>query len=157
MLQNPIKIIKVKVERTVSRGKDNHGREFGIDDKNIRNQTLAIYTPEGVHGRCFCQMCRKVKSYELMEVNNIIAEPKYFFSQTRVALCLECSKRFEFMRYSNSLKSKQGDENTFITALKQARIGSEGCIDVPIGKENLRFTATHLAEIQVLLREMPKQ
>lgn len=66
-LKNPIKIIAVKVERTVHRGKDAHGREVGIDDRNIRKRTLEIYTPEGVHGRCFCQMCRKVKPYDLMD------------------------------------------------------------------------------------------
>ena len=40
------KIIAVKVERTIHRGKDAHGREFGIDDRNVRNRTLEIYTPE---------------------------------------------------------------------------------------------------------------
>lgn len=155
-LKNPIKIIPVKVERTVHKGRDSNGREFGIDDRNIRKRTLEIYTPEGVHGRCFCQMCRKVKPYDLMEVNNIIAEPKYFFTQTRVALCLECSKRFEAIRLPNFQKSKQGGENTFITAIRQTRIGSDGCVDIPIGNETIRFTATHLAEVQELLKVMPK-
>ena len=155
-LENPIKIITVKVERTVHKGQDSYGRVFGLDDKNIRNRTLEIYTPDGAHGRCFCQMCRKVKPYDLMEVNNILAEPKYYFAQTRVALCLECSKLFEAIRLSNAQKSKLGEENGFITAIKKAKIGVGGCVDIPIGKEKIRFTATHLAEVQELLRSMPK-
>ena len=156
LLHDPIKIIAVKVERTVHKGQNSKGDELGIDDRNIRNQTLAIYTPDGIHGRCFCQMCRKVKPYDLMEVNNIIATPKYFFPQTRVALCLECSKRFEAMRSANAQRSKHGGKDSFISAIKQTKIGSNGCVDVSIGKESTRFTATHLAEIQEILRSMPK-
>lgn len=157
LLHNPIKIVAVKVERTIHRGRDSSGNEFGIDDRNIRNQTLQIYTPDGVHGRCFCQMCRKVKPYDLMEVNNIIATPQYFFSQTRVALCLECSKRFEAMRFANAQKNKNSGQDTFIAALKEAKIGVDGCVDVPLGKGSIRFTATHLAEIQEILRSMPNK
>ena len=99
-------------------------------------------------------MCRKVKPYELMEVNNIIAAPRYFFPQTRVALCLECSKKFEAIRSANAPKGKRGREDPFAAALKAARIVG-GCVDVAIGKESIRFTATHLAEIQEILRSMP--
>lgn len=99
-------------------------------------------------------MCRKVKPYEWVEVNNIIAAPRYFFPQTRVALCLECSKKFEAMRSANAPKGKRGREDPFAAALKAARIVG-GCVDVAIGKESIRFTATHLAEIQEILRSMP--
>lgn len=155
MTQDPIKIIAVKVERTVHRGKKSSGHEFSLDERHVRNQTLSIYTPDGIHGRCFCQLCRKVKPYDLMEVNNILADPKYFFPQTRIALCLECSKRFEAIRLLYAQKSKHGD-NPFVAKLKHAQIGSAGYIDIPIGKETIRFTATHLAEIQEILRTMPR-
>ena len=154
LLNHPIKIVARKVERTVQKAIDSSGREFGLDERNVRNQTLSIYTPAGVHGRCFCQMCRKVKPYELMEVNNIIAAPRYFFPQTRVALCLECSKKFEAIRFANAPKGKRCREDPFVAALKAARIAG-GCVDVAIGKESIRFTATHLAEIQEILRSMP--
>lgn len=98
---------------------------------------------------------KKLIHYDLMEVNNILAEPKYFFPQTRIALCLECSKRFEAIRLLYAQKSKHGD-NPFVAKLKHAQIGSAGYIDIPIGKETIRFTATHLAEIQEILRTMPR-
>ena len=117
----------------------------------------AAYNPEGVHGRCFCQMCRKVKPYDLMEVNNLIADPEYFFHQTRVALCLECSKSFEAIRSANAHKRKSGMDDPILSYSRRVSIGTAGYIDVPITKDKtIRFTATHLAEIQEILRGMPK-
>ena len=102
-------------------------------------------------------MCRKVKPFELMEVNNIIAEPEFFFHQTRVALCLECSKNFEAIRLSNARRKKGGQVDPFLSAIRNAVIGTAGHVDVPITKEKaIRFTATHLAEIQEILRAITK-
>ena len=152
-----MKIEKVKVERTVQKYIDSSGNMHGIDDNNVRKQTLTIYSPEGVYGRCFCQMCRKVKPYELMEVNNLIADPEYFFHQTRVALCLECSKSFEAIRTANALKRKSGMDDPALSYIWGVSIGTAGYIDVPITKDKtIRFTATHLAEIQEILLGMPK-
>lgn len=156
-LRTPKKIVKVKVERTVHKYMDSYGNMHGLEDNPVRKQTLSIYTPEGIHGRCFCQMCRKVKPFELMEVNNIIAEPEFFFHQTRVALCLECSKNFEAIRLSNARRKKGGQVDPFLTAIRNAVIGTAGHVDVPITKEKtIRFTATHLAEIQEILRAITK-
>lgn len=156
-LRTPKKIVKVKVERTVHQYMDSSGNMHSLEENPVRKRTLSIYTPEGIHGRCFCQMCRKVKPYGLMEVNNIIAEPQYYFHQTRVALCLECSKNFEAIRLSNARKVKNGQIEPFQAAICKATIGTEGHIDVPITKEkSIRFTATHLAEIQEILRGLGK-
>lgn len=156
-LCTPKKIVKVQVERTVSQYMDSSGNMHSLEENPVRKKTLSIYTPVGIHGRCFCQMCRKVKPYGLMEVNNIIAEPQYYFHQTRVALCLECSKNFEAIRLSNSRKLKNGQIEPFQAAICKVAIGTEGYIDVPITKEKtLRFTATHLAEIQEILRGLNK-
>ena len=154
-LRTPKKIVKVKVERTVSKYRDSSGNMYSLEDNSVRKQTLAIYTPEGIHGRCFCQLCRKVKPYEFMEVNNIIAEPEYFFHQTRVALCLECSKQFEAIRWSNTHSKKQGQGDPFLSAIRDTPIGNAGHVDVLLTKstgKTIRFTATHLAEIQEILR-----
>lgn len=156
-LRHPKKIVKVKVERTVHKYQDASGNLYGLEENQVRKQTLSIYSPEGIHGRCFCQMCRKVKPYDLMEVNNLITDPKYFFPQTRVALCLECSKHFEAIRFSNARLKNGGQGDPFLAAIQRATIGTAGCVDVPITKEKtVRFTATHLAEIQEILRTMPK-
>ena len=156
-LQSPRKIVKVKVERTVHKYTDASGNMHGLEDNLVRKQTLSIYTPEGIHGRCFCQMCRKVKPFNLMEVNNIIAEPEYFFHQTRVALCLECSKHFEAIRLSNAHRKSGNQIDPFIKAICNASIGNAGYVDVPITREKtIRFTGTHLAEIQEILRGLKK-
>jgi hypothetical protein len=156
---SPKKIVKTKVERTVNKYMDSSGNLYSLEDNSVRKQTLAIYTPEGIHGRCFCQLCRKVKPYEFMEVNNIIAEPEYFFHQTRVALCLECSKQFEAIRWSNAHGKKQGQGDPFLSAIRDAPIGTAGHVDVLLTKstgKTIRFTATHLAEIQEILRNLAK-
>lgn len=156
---SPKKIVKMKVERTVNKYMDSSGNLYSLEDNSVRKQTLAIYTPEGIHGRCFCQLCRKVKPYEFMEVNNIIAEPEYFFHQTRVALCLECSKQFEAIRWSNAHGKKQGQGDPFLSAIRDTPIGTAGHVDVLLTKstgKTIRFTATHLAEIQEILRSLAK-
>lgn len=158
-LQSPRKIVKVKVERTVHKYTDSFGNMYALEDNLVRKQTLSLYTPEGVHRRCFCQMCYKVKPYEFMEVNSIIAEPEYFFHQTRVALCLECSKKFEAIRRSNASLQKNGEKDPFLTAIRNTNVGNAGYVDVPVTSttgKTIRFTATHLAEIQEILRSKVK-
>lgn len=87
----------------------------------------------------------------LMEVNNLELKPKYFFPQTRVALCLECSKRFELMRENRSIR------DDYLNAIRDAKISDEGKVEIPVGQEDiLTFTATHLAEIQEILRRTTK-
>ena len=96
-------------------------------------------------------MCLKPKPYMLMEVNNLELKPKYYFHQTRVALCLECSKRFEAMREKNNIREE------YLKAICCANISYEGKVEIPIGHEDtLTFTATHLAEVQEILKKMPK-
>lgn len=153
LLKNKIEVFPAVVSRTIYKGRNVlTGEEFGLDSKSARDQTLSIYTPEEARGRCFCQMCRKVKPYEFMEVNNIIVTPKYYFPQTRVALCLECSKSFEAIR--NAHNRKHGEADSFVTAILEARIDDAGCVDVPIGKDTIRFTATHLAEIKEIFKSI---
>ena len=85
-----------------------------------------------------------------MEVNNIQLKPEYYFPQLRVALCLECSKRFE------ALRNKEHFREEFIKAIKQFKLQDQGTVDIPIENERIKFTAKHLAEIQEILKRMPK-
>ena len=113
--------MSVKVERTVQKGQNKNGTMFDLGINDARDGAMRIYTPEGAHNRCFCQMCRKVKPYRLIEVNNIEIRPKYYFPQLRISLCLECSKRFEYLRnkhmiedvaiYHGSLEKDRKQEN----------------------------------------------
>ena len=82
-----------------------------------------------------------------MEVNNIEIEPNYYFPQMRIALCLECSKRFETLRSNPVIREG------YLSAMSNTTIGEEGTVDIPVGQmEHITFTATHLAEIQEILR-----
>ena len=67
------------------------------------------------------------------------------------ALCLECSKRFE------ALREKRDIREGYLKAIRNADISNEGIVEIPVGGEQaLTFTATHLAEVQELLKKMPK-
>ncbi len=148
--QNPIRIVSVIEERTVHKGEEKDGQRFGLDIRDARDGALRIYSPEGVHGRCFCQMCHAVKPIGLIEVNNIEYLPQFFFPQMRIALCLDCSKRFEALRGNISIRER------FLNTIKGTVILDQGTVDVPIGEEQITFTATHLAEIQEILKLIPK-
>ena len=149
--QSPVKVVSVKVERTVQKGKSRDGTTFDLSIRDARDGALRIYTPEGSHKLCFCQMCHKVKPYRLIEVNNIEISPKYFFPQLRISLCLECSKRFEYLRSNKTIRKE------YIDAIKKVSIQNQGTVDIQIGREDkITFTAKHLAEVQEILQQMPK-
>ncbi len=150
--RSPIAVISVKEERTVYKGRSKDGSTFNLGIKDSREGVLRIYTPEGAYERCFCQMCHSVKPYKLIEVNNIEVLPRYYFPQLRIALCLECSKRFEYLRGNTSIREE------FINAIKKASIQNQGTIDIRIGHDDtITFTANHLAEVQAILQQMPNE
>ena len=92
-----------------------------------------------------------------MNLNSVSESLKYYFPQAHVALCLECSKSFEATRHANAKKARNGGKDSFLEAIQEAHIGSSGYVNIPLGKtEKIRFTGTHLAEIQEILRSMPK-
>lgn len=149
---SPVKVVSVKVERTVHKGQNKDGTTFDLGIKDTRDGALRIYSPEGTHGICFCQMCHRVKPYKLIEVNNIEVRPRYYFPQLRISLCLECSKRFEYLRSNATIR------NDYIKDIKKTSIQNQGTIDVHIGHDNtITFTAKHLAEIQEILNQMPEE
>lgn len=147
----PIKIVSVIVEKNVQKGENKDGFISDLPTNDAREETLRIYTPAGAQKRCFCQMCKRLKPYPFIEVNNIELSPKYYFSQLRVALCLECSKEFEYLRKNEKIR-----EN-FLRAIKTADIQNQGIVEIPIGSEDtIKFTGKHLAEIQEILLQMPE-
>ena len=161
--QNPVKIVSVEVKRTVQRGQNQDGSTFDLGRDDARQGALRIYSPIEEPKLCFCQMCGKVKPQKLIEVNNIQSLPKYYFPQLRIALCLECSKRFESLRGNQTIREK------FLEAIKDAEICDEGTVEIPIehddtkkftGKighdDTIKFTGKHLAEIQEILKQMPE-
>ena len=151
LFNNPVKVVTVEVQRKIKQGKKMDGTTFSLDIGEARERALHTYTPAGAKKECFCQMCKRVKPYSLMEVNNIEIKPKYFFSEMRLALCLECSKRFEFLRGNTS------NRTDFIDRIKREVINLQKTIVIPLGKNyKITFTAKHLAEIQEILKQIDK-
>lgn len=148
--EDPGEIISEKELRTIHKVRKKDCHTFYLDSEETRRAAFNRYTPEGAPTRCFCQMCKRVKPHGLIEVNNIEIEPKYYFPQLRISLCLECSKRFKNLRINSDIR------NSYLKAIDSAVILDQGKVDIPIGKEEtLTFTAKHLAEIQEILRRQP--
>ena len=63
----------------------------------------------------------------------------------RIALCLDCSKRFEAMRSNKEIIEQ------FYRSIESANVHTSEPITIPIGNADIRFTQTHLAEIQAIL------
>lgn len=151
LLQRPIRIVTVYVKRAVHKGQVGSEEAFDLKISDAREGVLNIYAPEGTKKLCFCQMCRRVKPPSLIEVNSIESRPAYYFPQMRVALCLECSKRFESLRGNRPIREK------FLETIEKTSVTNQGAVDVPIGKsETITFTGRHLAEIQEIMKKMPK-
>lgn len=140
------KIVKVQEPRTVDKVQLPSGKQQLLDSAEIREDTMKRYRPTMNTDGCFCQMCRAVKSTEYIEVNNILVKPEYYWPQMRVALCLDCSKRFKLMRGNPDIIK------TFYKNIRHADLQSASAIKVPIGNADIRFTQTHLAEIQEILK-----
>lgn len=147
----PLEIISVDEVRSIRKVMNRDGSTSNLDYNYAREGTLKTYTPFGAYRICFCQMCLKSRPYYLIEVNNIELLPKYYFPQMRIALCLECSKNFEYLRANSNIR------NAFIDSILQTSVGDQGTVSIPLGNEHtITFTAKHLAEIQEIIRQMPK-
>lgn len=144
------KIVKVQVYRTVDKIQKPNGEETSIDSKEIREKTLKRYRPASNTDGCFCQMCRAVKGSEYIETNNIFLKPDYYWPQTRISLCLDCSKKFTMMRMNNDVMEK------FYKKIEAADTTSTNAISIPIGDVDIRFTQTHLAELQEIIKSGKK-
>ena len=139
-------IIKVQELRTVDKVRLPNGTEQLVNSGEIRENTIKRYRPKPNTDGCFCQMCLAVKSTEYIEVNNIWAQPKYYWPQLRIALCLDCSKKFKAMRSNKEIISQ------FYKNIETTDVHASEPIAIPIGNANIRFTQTHLAEIQAILK-----
>ena len=116
--------------------------------QNARQGILERYAYEPGGNRIVCQMCGRIKRKALVEARGLLKEPKYFFEQMRIVLCLDCGKRFEEMRKGESYCD-------FLNELKEADTRNEGRISISITEDEcITFTAKHLAEIQEILRSL---
>ena len=65
------KIISVRLERTVKKGQESDGRIFELRDEDTRKGAMRKYTPTGTTNRCYCQMCKKLMSNDLIEPESV--------------------------------------------------------------------------------------
>lgn len=149
-VKNARKIIKVRVESTVDRVLLPNGKEVSIDSKEIREKTMRRYRPGSNTDGCFCQMCRTVKSTEYIETNNIFLKPEYYWPQTRISLCFDCSKKFKMMRENDDIMEK------FYRGIEMADTTSDEAVSIPIGDVDIRFTQMHLVELQEIIKSNKK-
>lgn len=146
-LGNPIRIEERVIPQTVHFGVPKSGQEFIINGNDRRQYVLGKYTLKSpMQGYCVCQMCKKAKRHGYIEVNNIDKEPGFHWKECGVALCLECSKRFEELRENVKVRER------FHEAIKNANVNSDKPIVITIATEKLTFNQTHLAEIQQILK-----
>lgn len=139
------KIVKVQELRTVSKIQLD-ARTVSMDEKNIRNNTLDRYRPSQNTDACFCQMCLKRLSSEYLNTNSIFVEPKYYWPQSRVALCFDCSKKFVLLRKNEKMIEQ------FHNQIIDANVDGDEAIPIKIGDAEIHFTQTHVAELQEIIK-----
>ena len=139
------KIVKVQKMRTVNEIQLD-ARTVSFDDKTIRNNTLDRYRPSENTDACFCQMCLKRLSSEYLNTNSIFVEPQYYWPQSRVALCFDCSQKFRLMRKNSTMLEQ------FHNEIVNANVDGDEAIVVRIGDAKLHFTQTHVAELQEIIK-----
>lgn len=152
-LNNPIRIVSKQVMRAIDFCVSPNGKEFELSSREARQSALRRYAPYGRTDVCFCQMCQKVKRIGFVEVNCIERKPKFYFPELRLTLCLECSKKFEFLRNNKDfcndliarLKLLYAPNNADNVLFVMKMPGNE--------RFELLFTRTHLAEIQEILKK----
>jgi hypothetical protein len=113
------------------------------DDKKY---AIDMYGYDSDRKYSFCQSCRQLTHRNYIEVNEIELKPEYEWSQMNLCLCLKCSKDFE------KLRGNERSHAAFIQRLRTADLSQEEPICVPIEGKEIYFTATHLGEIQEILR-----
>lgn len=113
-------------------------------------RTLSVRTSRGddrrhikVRYEGFCQMCKQPN--KLWEVAELFNKPKYERKQMNLSLCPNCAAKYRLYRNDKGIMSDF--RNNILAAPYD--------VDEPqarINDETIRFTQTHLVEIQTLLK-----
>ena len=82
------------------------GKLYSMDSSYVRTNALNRYRPLGNTDACFCQMCRSAVSSIYLNTNSIFVEPKYYWPQSRISLCFNCSKKFTQLRSNSSFRKQ---------------------------------------------------
>jgi hypothetical protein len=99
--------------------------------------------------RGYCQMCEEQNnSWEIAE---IFLEPQKEIKQMNLSFCPNCAAEYRNLR-NNDEVMEEFRRNILDVDLKNVQKDKDGTLQVSLGYSSIRFTATHLAEIQTLLR-----
>lgn len=146
-INNPSEIFVKTEEREVQyyRFKD---KDYPLNYSERREYIMRKYTLSGKKDYCVCQMCKKAKKINYIEVNNLELLPKYYWVECGVSLCLECSKRFEELRENRSIRDR------FYKKILEADVNVDKPIEIPVSEsEAITFGQSHLAEIKEILKK----
>jgi hypothetical protein len=147
-----VKVVQKEVKRTEYVGETVDGKESPILGESTNQYAKQMYSAANNSGICFCQMCQDPKPHKYIEVNKVEHLPEYYWEQLKLSLCLNCSKDFEMLRNNASFGK------AFVDAIidYDFECGKTEFIFIPIGDKNIKFTETHFAEVQQILKIMRK-
>lgn len=118
---------------------------------NNANYALSMYESSQNKDMCFCQMCKKITNIRYVERNNVEKEPEFAWDQMYLNLCLKCSKDYIYLR-SNEVIWHQ-----FISNIIEVDVLEDENFEISISDTTISFTATHLAEIQEIYRNVHQE
>ncbi len=118
---------------------------------NDTTYTTSMYQSINNDNKCFCQMCKRMVPMRYIERNNVQVKPQYAWDQMYLSLCLNCSKDYILARNNHAIWER------FLENIEEADVTEEETVEVEMGEKTISFTATHLAEIQEILRVIPKE
>lgn len=106
-----------------------------------------MYESENNRKNCFCQMCQTITSKKYIEINDVQKNPKFEWDQMYLSLCLTCSKDYILLRNNNRVWQE------FMVNILTTDVTGKETVFVKIGdNKSIAFTATHLAEIQTIIK-----
>lgn len=111
-----------------------------------KEYTADMYKSTMNEGMCFCQMCKRIVPERYIERNSLEKTPKFAWGQMHLSLCLNCSKDYIIIRNNGTVWKN------FISDIMSVNPMSCGLYQIPLGNKEVYFTATHIAEVQEIIR-----
>lgn len=111
-----------------------------------KEYTADMYKSTMNEGMCFCQMCKRIVPERYIERNSLEKTPKFAWGQMHLSLCLNCSKDYIIIRNNGTVWKN------FISDIMSVDPMSCGLYQIPLGNKEVYFTATHIAEVQEIIR-----
>ncbi len=145
-LRKHIQQMKFNKYQHIQRTRTERIPTFPFDDKSYTMQEYKLD-----QGYQVCQMCGNANLRKYFEAITIEYEPEYAWEQMQLCLCLHCSKDYTLLRNNREIR---GD---FIKALANIELGNNEPVVVSLANKDVRFTATHIAELREIIKLQQKK